>query len=102
MTFRPGFITPPWPHVRGDSVSARSLIRRFEREAHRGCGLYYELFHARVLDRIVALLDRLEAADADTVRETATLMGFDTREQALRDSDRAERDILIQIRQEQT
>ncbi|EEW42917.1 hypothetical protein HMPREF0484_1035 [Klebsiella pneumoniae subsp. rhinoscleromatis ATCC 13884] len=30
MSFKPGFIAPPWPHVLGDSVSARSLISRIE------------------------------------------------------------------------
>ena len=36
MATKTGFIAPPWPHVRGDSVSAASLISRIEKEAHRG------------------------------------------------------------------
>ncbi|MGM8766054.1 hypothetical protein ACS6L6_21575 [Enterobacter asburiae] len=101
MAFKPGFIAPPWPHVRGDSVSAVSLIRHIEEEAHRGCGLYYELYYARALDRIAALIDGLAGDDATTVRETAARLGFDTSEQARRESDRAEREIINQIRQEQ-
>lgn len=102
MGKKAGFIAPPWPHVRGDSVSARSLISRIELEAHRGCGLYYELYYARALARIAALTDGLAAEDAATVRATAALMGFDTGGQALSDSARAEWDIILHIRQEQT
>lgn len=33
----PAFIAPPWPHVRGNSVSAECLIQRMEQEANCGC-----------------------------------------------------------------
>lgn len=32
MATKTGFIAPPWPHVRGDSVSAASLISRIEKK----------------------------------------------------------------------
>lgn len=101
MAFKPGFIAPPWPHVRGDSVSAVSLIRRIEEEAARGCGLRYELYMYRALERLAVLLAGLNTADADTVREAFALRGFHLDDDALRHSERAYQNTLNQIRQEQ-
>lgn len=44
MSFKRGFIAPPWPHTRGDSVSAISLIHRTSKNAGQSCGQYYEIY----------------------------------------------------------
>lgn len=76
MATKTGFIAPPWPHVRGDSVSAASLISRIEKEAHRGCGLYYEIYNYRALSQLMDVLTNLSAGDVATFSEIAERRGF--------------------------
>lgn len=101
MPLKPGFIAPPWPHLRGDSISAASLITRIEKEAHRGCGLYYEICHYRALAALRALLPALSAGDADTLCQCAAGQGFYLDDQTRQASELAYRSVLNDIRREQ-
>ncbi|WP_336222905.1 hypothetical protein [Enterobacter kobei] len=101
MSFKAGFIAPPLPHTRGDSVSALSLIDRISKEAHRGCGLYYEIYHYRVVEALLALLPLLSAGDADTLRQCAAGQGFHLDDEAREASELAYRNVLNNIRREQ-
>ncbi|MGP2154480.1 hypothetical protein V5O55_22705 [Escherichia coli] len=86
MATKTGFIAPPWPHVRGDSVSAASLISRIEKEAHRGCGLHYEIYQYRALCELHDVLTSLSVRDAETFMTVAADHGF-----SLSDNDFQER-----------
>jgi hypothetical protein len=99
--FKPGFITPPCPHVRGDSVSAASLITRIEKEAHRGCGLYYEIYNYRALSELMAVLTNLSAGDAETFIRVAANRGFSLDSSTRVEVDREYQKILTEIRREQ-
>ncbi|MER3868585.1 hypothetical protein J8865_25705 [Klebsiella pneumoniae] len=76
MATNTGFIASPWPHIRGDSVSAASLISRIEKEAHRGCGLHYEIYQYRALCELNDVLTSLSVRDAETFRTVAADHGF--------------------------
>lgn len=99
--FKPGFITPPWPHVRGDSVSAASLISRIEKEAHRGCGLYYEIYEYRTLCELRRVLTSLSVCDAETFMTVAADHGFSLADNAFQVSRMMYLETMDEIRREQ-
>jgi hypothetical protein len=101
MTIHLGFITPPWPHERGDSVSVRSLIQRAEKEAHHGCGLYFEIYQYRVLDQLRSLLTVIDAADATTFINVAANCGYLLDDSTMQDARQAYETILEEIRKDQ-
>lgn len=101
MPFKKGFIAPPWPHIRGDSVRAECLIQRIEKEANRGCGLYYEIYHYRALSKLYGVLVNLSAGDAATFRTVAASRGFSLDSGALYEAGREYQESLADIRREQ-
>ncbi|EGZ4525057.1 hypothetical protein VZ17_004756 [Salmonella enterica subsp. enterica serovar Abaetetuba] len=101
MSFKTGFITPPWPHTRGDSVSALSLINRVEKNAASGSGLYYEIYHYRALEELYGILANLCAADAATFQKIAASRGFSLNESNLQDAFQAYHEIISEIKREQ-
>ncbi|WP_158782797.1 hypothetical protein [Pantoea sp. BAV 3049] len=86
MTFKKGFIAPPWPHTKGDSISADSLIERAEKKAIQSCGLYYEIYEYRTLCALKTLLDKLSSEDAITFLCAAHQRGFEVTESAISES----------------
>lgn len=101
MPLKIGFIAPPWPHVRGDSVSAASLITRIEKEAHRGCGLYYEIYNYRALSELMAVLTNLSAGDAETFIRVAANRGFHLNGSAMGESCKVYLETIEEIRRKQ-
>lgn len=101
MSLKPGFIVPPWPHVRGDSVSAISLVRRIEREAHHGCGLHDVIYHTRTLAALQALLPALSPGDADTLCQCAAGRGFHLDNIIFNESRQAYHALMAKLREEQ-
>ncbi|SYT49017.1 putative dopa decarboxylase protein remnant [Klebsiella pneumoniae] len=101
MSFKPGFIPPPWPHTPGDSVSAESLIQRIEKEANHGCGLYYEIYQYRAMRELQQTLANLSANDADTFMKVAASRGFHLNESAIRETRKAYHETMEEIRREQ-
>lgn len=100
--FKPGFITPPWPHERGDSVSVRSLIQRAEKEAHHGCGLHFEIYQYRVLDQLRNQLTVIDAADVTTFINVAASCGYHLDDKStMQDARQAYETILEEIRKDQ-
>lgn len=98
---KPGFISPPWAHTRGDSVSALSLINRAEKNAACGCGLHYEIYHYRVLDELQNVLTKLSADDAAIFLEIAASQGFRLDASALDEAWQAFNTTLVEVRKEQ-
>lgn len=101
MTLKSGFISPPWPHTRGDTVSVLSLIRRTEQHAAHGCGLYYEIYHYRVLVELQNVLTKLSADDAAIFLEIAASQGFRLDASALDEGWQAYNTTLVELRKEQ-
>ena len=101
MPFKNGFIAPPWSHVRGDSVRAECLIQRIEKEANRGCGLYYEIYEYRALEELNGMLANLSASDAATFQKVAASRGFSLDDSALKGAYLAYHKTLSEIRREQ-
>ena len=72
----PGFIQHPWTRQRGDSMRAACVIEHIENEAMHGCGLYYEIYHYRVVCRLLQLMQTLNATDRITLTEEPTGEGL--------------------------
>lgn len=100
MSLKPGFITPPWPHERGDSIKASCLIERFEKEAIAGCGLYFEIYEYRVRKELREIVDELSAEDAETLRLAASHHGHDIDDEAMDSCAREYQNTLQEIRKE--
>lgn len=92
-----GFIAPPWPHKRGDSVRAEYLIERIEKEASLQSGLYYEIYEYRALSALNNILKALNATDKKTFIDTAAAYGFRLDAQTLAESSMAFRETMDQI-----
>ncbi|MCU6401195.1 hypothetical protein KW811_22175 [Enterobacter quasiroggenkampii] len=101
MSFKPGFITPPWPHERGDSIKAAALIERFEKEAMWGCGLHFEIYEYRLVKRLLAAVSQMNAADVETLRSVALQRGHHLDDQSLEECRQGYRNTLAEIRKEQ-
>ncbi|ROS16500.1 hypothetical protein EDF82_1641 [Raoultella sp. BIGb0399] len=83
---KPGFIQHPWTEQRGDSVSATCVIKRIENEAIRGCGLYYEIYHYRVICQLLQLRETLNFTDRKTLTDEAKMHGFNLDESSIKES----------------
>jgi len=101
MSFKRGFIAPPCPHARGDSVSAACLVERAEKRAAQGCGLHYEIYEYRVLEELNDILANLSAGDAATFQAAAASRGFCLDESALQGAYQSYHATLSEIRREQ-
>lgn len=101
MGKKPGFIAPPWPHLRGDSVSAASIIERIEKEAGRTCGQYYEIYQYHAMRELQQTLANLSANDTDTFIKVAASRGFHLNESAIRETRKAYHETMEEIRREQ-
>ncbi|MGC0848835.1 hypothetical protein [Pantoea agglomerans] len=98
---KPGFIQHPWTHQRGDSISAACIIEHIENEAMHGCGLYYEIYHYRVICRLLQLLQTLNATDRITLTEEANRRGFTLDKTSIKESRQCYSDIIREIRKSQ-
>lgn len=98
---KPGFIQHPWIRQRGDSMRAARVIERIENEAMHGCGLYYEIYHYRVVCRLLQLLQTLNATDRVTLTEEANLRGFTLNETSIKESRQCYSNIMREIRESQ-
>ncbi|EKN5090170.1 hypothetical protein H4F35_04815 [Pectobacterium versatile] len=97
----PGFIQHPWTHQRGDSMSAACVIEHIENEAMHGCGLYYEIYHHRVICRLLQLLQTLNGTDRITLTEEANRRGFTLDETSIKESRQCYSNIIREIRESQ-
>ncbi|MCW2474455.1 hypothetical protein [Candidatus Symbiopectobacterium sp. NZEC151] len=95
---KPGFIQHPWSPLRGDFLRADCVIRDIEHEEVRGCGLYYEIYHYRVLCRLLGLYDTLNEDDKLTFTQEAARRGFNLDENSVKESRQHYQDTLAAIR----
>lgn len=101
MSFKHGFIASPWSHERGDSISAESAVKHIEKNAHQGCGLYYEIYHQRVISQLLDVIAGLGTFDAEILKQAASRRGFNLDSQSVEESRQCYHDTLAEIRQNQ-
>ncbi|TDN48062.1 hypothetical protein [Scandinavium goeteborgense] len=101
MGKKAGFIAPPWPHLRGDSIRVLSLIRHIEKEASRTCGMHYEIYQHHALRELQDALTMLDADDAKVLAEISASRGFHLDEKSMQETNKAYRVILADIEREQ-
>ncbi|WP_217450151.1 hypothetical protein [Lelliottia aquatilis] len=101
MICKPGFIRNPWTKQRGDSIKAAAVIREFSRAAHRGCGLYYEIYHHRLTCELRALLEGLNSDDRQTLTAEAARQGIQLDDASAYESAQEYHNILKEIREVQ-
>lgn len=95
---KPGFIQHPWSHQRGDYIRAANVIQRIESEAMRGCGLYYEIYHYRVIRQLYPLLKTLNTADRQTLINKAARRGLHLDKSSMEESCQSYQETLAEIR----
>lgn len=100
MSFKPGFIAPPWPHTPGDSVRADSLILSIEKKAHHGCGLHDEIYHHHVLSELTGVLANLCPSDAGIFGQVAARRGFHLDDNAIQASYLAYNETMTNIKED--
>ncbi|HEM8819731.1 TPA: hypothetical protein U2R14_000273 [Raoultella planticola] len=94
---KPSFIQNPWTHQRGDSVRVTCVIQRIENEAMRGCGLYYEIYHYRVICQLLQLRETLNFTDRKMLTDEAKMHGFNLDESSIKESYQIYSDIMKDI-----
>lgn len=94
---KPGFIQHPWTGRRGDSISATCIIQCIENKEMRGCGLYYEIYHYRVICQLLQLRERLNITDRKTLTEEANRHGFNLDDTSIKESRQCYSDIMREI-----
>ncbi|MGY6355425.1 hypothetical protein [Citrobacter amalonaticus] len=95
---KPGFIQHPRANQRGDYIRAACVIQRIENEAMIGCGLYYEIYHHRVMTQLCRLLNNLNSTDKQTLSNEAAKRGFRLDKSSLEESRRSYQETLTEIR----
>lgn len=95
---KPGFIQHPWSPQRGDFLRADCVIRDIEDEEIRRCGLYYEIYHYRVLCRLLGLYDTLNEDDKLTFTQETARRGFDLDKNSVKQSRQCYQETLSEIR----
>jgi hypothetical protein len=95
---KPGFIQHPWSNQQGDSICVTSVIQRIENEAMRGCGLYYEIFHHRVICQLLHLLNTMNANDRLLIKQEAAKRGFNLDKASVEENHQNYQETLTEIR----
>ncbi len=93
-----GFIQHPWSNQRGDSICVTSVIQRIENEVMRGCGLYYEIYHHRVICQLLHLLNTLNANDRLLIKQEAARRGFNLDKTSIEENNQNYQETLAEIR----
>ncbi|CAI2537520.1 hypothetical protein [Serratia ficaria] len=91
-----GFVKNPLSTGKYDVIRATVLLSRLQDAAHRGCGLHYELFEARLKRSILALQGLMPADHFQYFLDSAKKQGvfMDDMENAIQ----AEAEVLREIR----
>ena len=82
-----GFITNIKSRNPFDVIRADVVLERMSKQAHQGCGLYYEIYEARLLSSAMAHLEKLPPKDRQTFIAAAEKKGFTL---SMEELDRAE------------
>ena len=75
------FIQHPFSSINGHMITVNKIITDFEKEAQIGCGLHFEIFEARVLNKIDYASQQMDEQTKDTFLSYAKSKGYDLAEQ---------------------
>lgn len=84
-----------------DRISATYIYDVLSKEAHQGCGLYYEIYERRFIGLLRHHLSLLNEPDAEKLRRYAESQGTNTDDEAYRAALNAERECRTEIAREQ-
>ncbi|MBD8234744.1 dpoa decarboxylase (plasmid) [Pantoea agglomerans] len=84
-----------------DRISAAVVYDLIEKEAHRGCGLHYEIYKSRLIGGLLEHIAYLNEKDATTLREYAEQKETRIDDDAYRDALEAERQCWAEIYRDQ-
>ena len=93
-----GFITNIKSRNPFDVIRADVVLERLEKHAHQGCGLYYEIYEARLLGMAIAHLEMLPSKDRQTFIASAEKRGLTLNEEELERAEDARADVMREIR----
>lgn len=84
-----------------DRISIAMVYDTLSKEAHRGCGLYYEIYARRLIDLFRAHLSELNEADANKLMRYAESKGTKIDDTTWSEALEAERECRAEIYREQ-
>ncbi|AHE43765.1 hypothetical protein [Klebsiella pneumoniae] len=84
-----------------DRISITMVYDTLSKEAHRGCGLYYEIYASRLIDLFRAHLSELNEADANKLMRYAESKGTKIDDTTWSEALEAERECRAEIYREQ-
>lgn len=84
-----------------DSISVALVYNTLSKEAHKGCGLYYEIYESRLIGLLRDHLSELNEADANKLRRYAESQGTKIDDASYSEALEAERECRSEIYREQ-
>ncbi|ENP2802710.1 dpoa decarboxylase [Salmonella enterica] len=84
-----------------DRISVALVYDTLSKEAHRGCGLYYEIYENRLIDLLRDHLSELNETDANKLMRYAESQGTKIDDESWSESLEAERECRAEIYREQ-
>lgn len=93
------FVRNPWSENM-DSIRVDALVRRVEDEAHPGCGLHYEIYHKRIVDKLQNLMFSLNETEAKLLEIEAAQRGYHLDEDSIIESDLAYKKLFNSLRED--
>ena len=90
------FIQHPFSSIKGHMITVGKIIADFEKEAHMGCGLYFEIFEARVLNKVDHASQQMDHQTKEIFLSYAKSKGYDLTEQ-----ERANEEYMDILREQQ-
>ncbi|KTH89350.1 dpoa decarboxylase [Enterobacter cloacae subsp. cloacae] len=84
-----------------DRISVALIYDTLSKEAHSGCGLYYEIYESRLIGLLRDHLSELNEADANKLRRYAESKGTKIDDASYSEALEAERECRAKIYREQ-
>lgn len=84
-----------------DRISVALVYDTLSKEAHRGCGLYYEIYESRFIGLLHDHLSELDEADANKLIRYAESTGTKIDDESYSEALEAERECRSEIYREQ-
>ncbi|HHH1032312.1 TPA: dpoa decarboxylase [Yersinia enterocolitica] len=84
-----------------DRISVTCIYDSLSKEAHQGCGLYYEIYESRLIGLLRHHLSQLNEPDAEKLRRYAENQGTKVDDETYHTSLNAERECRAEIVRDQ-
>lgn len=84
-----------------DRISVKKVVDNISKSAHHRCGLYHEVYHARLLNELRNHTEYLNAVDAAKLTDYAASQGLYIDDDSIRAAEEAEVECWREIRAQQ-